>query len=164
MNNSTSICLPVGDGVFNFRVAGIAVLNNKILLHKTPTDNFWSLPGGRVEFFEHSKQTLLRELIEETGYPVLVGELAWVVESFFEYNHKNYHELGFYYRMQFIDLPNQEDFTLTEPDTEFLFRWFDIDQLNGLKIYPEIVNSELLLTNSGIQHFQLNFKNLHKVE
>lgn len=164
MNGSSSICLPVQDGVFNFRVAGIAVINNKILLHKTTEDNFWSLPGGRVEFFEHSKQTLLREIIEETSYPVLVHDLCWVVESFFEYNHKNYHELGFYYRMEFIDLPTQEDFTLTEPDTEFLFRWFDLEELSDLKIYPEIVNSELLLANNGIQHFQLNFKNLHKTE
>lgn len=164
MNGSSSICLPLENGLFNFRVAGIAVLNNKILLHKTTEDNFWSLPGGRVEFFEHSKQTLLREIIEETGYPVIVGELGWVIESFFEYNEKNYHELGFYYRMEFVDLPTQENFTLTEPDTTFLFRWFDLEELDQVKIYPEIVTSELLLANTGIQHFMLNFKNLHKID
>jgi 8-oxo-dGTP pyrophosphatase MutT (NUDIX family) len=164
MNGSSSLCLPVGDGLFNFRVAGVAVLNNKILLHKTTTDNFWSLPGGRVEFFEHSKKTLLREIIEETGYPVLVHDLCWVVESFFEYNQKNYHELGFYYRMELIDLVEQKDFTLTEPDAEFLFRWFDLTEVDQLKIYPEIVTAELLATNNGVQHFMLNFKNLHKTE
>jgi 8-oxo-dGTP pyrophosphatase MutT (NUDIX family) len=164
MNGSSSLCLPVEGGLFNFRVAGIAVVHNKLLMHKTTHDNFWSLPGGRVEFFEHSRQTLLREIIEETGYPVLVNELSWVVESFFEYNQKNYHEIGFYYRMQFIDLPTQEEFILTEGDTEFQFRWFDLEELDQLATYPEVITAELLRTDRGVLHFMLNFKNLHQTK
>lgn len=50
---------------FNFRVAGIAIHNNRILLHTTEKDDFWNLPGGRVEFNESTDQTIIREIKEE---------------------------------------------------------------------------------------------------
>jgi ADP-ribose pyrophosphatase YjhB (NUDIX family) len=66
MNGPSTISLPLNGGLFNFRVAGVAIYNDCILLHKTPSDNFWSLPGGRVDMFEFTKETLLREMVEET--------------------------------------------------------------------------------------------------
>ncbi|WP_159471789.1 NUDIX hydrolase [Dyadobacter sp. 3J3] len=163
MNGSSTICLPVENALFNFRVAGVAIQNGKLLLHKTPTDNFWSLPGGRVDMFEFSKETLLREMLEEIGKTVIVGNLLWVVENFFEYNKIKHHEIGFYYLMEIPDLENQDDFIVIEDETELLFHWEEVETINPGSIYPEFITKDLLLNSSIIQHITLNFKNLNVI-
>lgn len=163
MNGSSAICLPVESALFNFRVAGVAMHDGKLLLHKTPTDNFWSLPGGRVDLFEFSRETLLREMLEEIGKMVSVGNLLWVVENFFEYNDIKHHEIGFYYQMEISDLENQDDFVVIEYENELLFHWEEIDKINPGSIYPEFITKDLLLTTSSIQHITLNFKNLNVI-
>ena len=116
------ISLAIDGALFNYRVAGVAILNGKVLLHKTPADNFWSLPGGRAELFEFSKNTLVREMTEETGMRVEVGELVWVSENFFSYNDTRHHEIGFYFEMQIVDLKNQDDFLGSEGQEDLLFK------------------------------------------
>ena len=45
-----------------------------------PAQGRWSIPGGRVEPGETDQQAVRREIAEETGLTVLVGELAGMVE------------------------------------------------------------------------------------
>ncbi|WP_422657603.1 NUDIX hydrolase [Paenibacillus sp. EC2-1] len=144
---------------FNFRVAGIAIQNNRVLLHTTQTDDFWNLPGGRVEFNESTDQTIVREFKEELDIDVRIKELFFVNEDFFEYDGKRYHEIGFYY---LIDLP--EGHELTRTDEEFLgieeggkliFKWFPLEQLDQLHVYPDILKTELfnLKDKNQIKHY-----------
>lgn len=72
------ICFDRDNKRFNFRIAGVSIHNNKILLHRTEKDSFWTLPGGRNEFNEFSKDTLLREMKEEIGENVEIERLLWV--------------------------------------------------------------------------------------
>ena len=51
-----------------------------ILRGKEPALGCWSLPGGRVEWDETVIEATAREVLEETGVPVLVGELVGTVE------------------------------------------------------------------------------------
>ncbi|MCE7061317.1 NUDIX hydrolase [Dyadobacter sp. CY343] len=156
------ISLPVGDALFNYRVAGVAVLNGKLLLHKTPSDKFWSLPGGRAEIFEFSNDTLAREMQEETGLEVAVGELIWISENFFVYNGKKYHELGFYYLMEIHGLTDQSDFVGAEGQDELLFKWIDVEELESNRIYPEFVAEELSKSPLERRHFTSGFIDLDK--
>jgi 8-oxo-dGTP pyrophosphatase MutT (NUDIX family) len=161
MNCPSTISLPLNGGLFNFRVAGIAVCNGKILLHKTPTDNFWSLPGGRVDMFEFTKETLLREMIEETGMRVEVTDLMWVVENFFFYDGNKYHEVGFYYKM-LVEVPeNQYDFQTIEEGGELLFHWHELDKLHEIKIYPDFVSADLILGSSQTLHITIGLQDLN---
>lgn len=51
----------------------------RLLLVRRATDpgrGRWSLPGGRVERDESDAQALRRELLEEVGLPVRVGDLV----------------------------------------------------------------------------------------
>ncbi len=62
---------------------GIVVHDGRILLvrrGREPNVGKWSVPGGRVEPGESLRATVAREVLEETGIEVDVGELAGWVE------------------------------------------------------------------------------------
>lgn len=41
-------------------------------------EEIWTLPGGGIDFGEHPRDAVVREVYEETGLNVTVGDLAWV--------------------------------------------------------------------------------------
>ncbi|MFW9972887.1 MAG: NUDIX hydrolase, partial [Candidatus Odinarchaeota archaeon] len=86
--------------IFTYRVVGVAIHNNKVLVHKSIHDDFWSLPGGRCEFLELSKDALIREMIEEIGVKIEIIRTLYFVENFFFFNKKNYHELSIFYLIE----------------------------------------------------------------
>ena len=57
---------------------------------------------------------------EELGVEAVVGPLLWIVENFFDYEGKAWHELGFYYRMDknFVDEENWHCFVNSIYDKE----------------------------------------------
>jgi len=60
-------------------VGAIAVRDGALLLIRrghAPSRGRWSLPGGRVEQGEEARDALVREMAEETGLIVEVGELV----------------------------------------------------------------------------------------
>ncbi|MCF0070307.1 NUDIX hydrolase [Dyadobacter sp. CY261] len=154
------ISLPINGALFNYRVAGVAILNGKVLLHKTPTDNFWTLPGGRAELFEFSKDTVQREMREETGLDAEAGEMLWVSENFFLYNGDKYHEIGFYFEMHIKDLPNQGDFLGSEGQDELLFHWHDLADLHSIRTYPEFLADALVKNPLEKGHYNAGYLDL----
>jgi ADP-ribose pyrophosphatase YjhB (NUDIX family) len=64
-------------------VGALIFAGDQILLvqrGKAPLEGYWSLPGGAVETGEIVKAALAREVLEETGLEVEVGELVEVFE------------------------------------------------------------------------------------
>jgi 8-oxo-dGTP diphosphatase len=60
-------------------VGAIAIRNGALLLIRrghAPSRGRWSLPGGRIEPGESAQDALVREMAEETGLTVEVGELV----------------------------------------------------------------------------------------
>jgi ADP-ribose pyrophosphatase YjhB (NUDIX family) len=64
---------------------GAAILRGgRILLVKrlkAPEDGCWSLPGGRIEFFERAEEAARREALEEVGVAVEVGPLLCLAQT-----------------------------------------------------------------------------------
>ena len=61
----------------------VVVENDHILLIKRgrePGKGLWAVPGGKVEVGETLRETAQREMLEETGLIVDVGEVIWVGE------------------------------------------------------------------------------------
>jgi len=147
-----------GDNLFNYRVVGVAVHNESVLLHQEPGDRFWTFPGGRAEFGETAEQTLIREMREELGIDVKVSRLLWFVENFFRHNEKQYHEIALYFLMS---LPLESPY-LTKPGpypcleeaSKLIFRWFPLQKetLSGLPLLPAFLPNALLELPDSVQH------------
>ena len=64
-------------------VGGVVISNGRALLVKRggpPLEGQWSIPGGMLEVGETLLEGVRRELLEETGIDVRVGELIEVFE------------------------------------------------------------------------------------
>jgi 8-oxo-dGTP diphosphatase len=68
-------------------VGGVVIAEGKALLIKRggpPLEGQWSIPGGMLEVGETLRDGVHRELKEETGLTVRVGELVEVFERIFQ--------------------------------------------------------------------------------
>jgi 8-oxo-dGTP diphosphatase len=76
--------LQVGDLKMSFHIRvgarGIVINNGKILLNEFGGGEYYNIPGGGVEPGETVKQAVAREIFEESGLNVTVGELIYVLE------------------------------------------------------------------------------------
>ena len=142
---------------FNYRVAGVAIHNDSVLLHRFDHEPFWTLPGGRAELGETAEQTITREMLEELGTDVDVDRLLWVVENFFEYEGVKYHELALYFLIHFRpgSAPLHSDaFDGVEGNVPLRFRWFTVrrDALVALPLYPPFLPEGLTALPSSPVH------------
>jgi|SRR5579883_1295126 8-oxo-dGTP pyrophosphatase MutT (NUDIX family) len=137
----TMICFDVEEMCFNYRVAGIALRANQVLLNRLEDQKFWFLPGGRVEMGEPSDVALRREILEELQEEVQIGRLLWINENFFGgEKRKKYHELGLYYLIDFAPespvLRASEPFLASDGHTRLMFQWFPLERLDKVTLYP----------------------------
>ncbi len=80
-------------------VYGIVLHDAHVLLVKMKLNGQFVLPGGGIDLGERRVDALQRELLEETGISVSVGQLIDTTEDIFHYDPsgRSYHTLGFYY-------------------------------------------------------------------
>jgi 8-oxo-dGTP pyrophosphatase MutT (NUDIX family) len=147
-----------GQHRFNFRVVGIALHNHQVLLHRTPDEAFWSFPGGRAELGETTAHTLQREMREELAADIEIIRLLWIVENFFDYDERRYHELAFYFLMRLPDdspyLDQAKSHAGQEAEPELIFQWFrnDAAVLAGLPLLPSFLQTGLQALPVTTQH------------
>ena len=146
--------------VFSYRVAGIILRNNKILLQKPTNDTGYAIPGGHVEFGETNAQTLEREFKEEIGADITVGALKWVAEIFFPWGDKPCHQICLFYDVALKDetqIPLEGVFTGDEriEGRDFIieFFWKPVASLGQLEVYPTNIPDLMKQYNEGVQHF-----------
>ena len=137
---------------FNYRVAGICVIDNKVLLQKPLDDDGYAFPGGCVAFGETNKETLKRELLEETGLDITVHGLKWVGEIFFPWNGKRFQQICPYYEFS-INSSISDLCCFLGKEGHIMFYWIPISELDNILVYPP-QTKELLCNNSGsVHHF-----------
>jgi 8-oxo-dGTP pyrophosphatase MutT (NUDIX family) len=134
-------------GQFNLRVAGVCLHAGHVLLHRDDREDFWVLPGGRPLLLEPSPDALRREMAEEIGGDVTVGRLLWVVENFFAWRGRQFHEVAFSYLMELpVDSPYRDvraEFTGYEGEIALPFRWFPVAGLDRIRLYPDFLSAAL---------------------
>ena len=136
-------------GRFNYRVAGVAIHNGRVLLDRNTRNNYWVLPGGHPDMMESMAVALRREMFEEIGANVEIIRLLWVIENFF-YKDKPVHELSFYFLME-IDpqselLESEGPFFGEEHGYQLVYQWQPIEEnaLMKLPLYPGFLTTGLL--------------------
>lgn len=132
---------------FNYRVAGVCIQDDEVLLQGFEGHAFWTLPGGRCELGESSTEALLRELREELRIEVVIGRLLWVVENFFRFDATDFHELGLYYEISLPDetehLRRGQTYRTMDGAMEIMFAWFPVSDLARISLVPSFLQDSL---------------------
>ena len=142
------IRLEHGNQRFNYRVVGVAIHENSVLLHRADNETFWTLPGGRAELGETAEETIKREMLEEIEADIQVDRLLWVVENFFDHEGVSYHEVALHFLIHFR--PGSaplcsESFDGVEQVTPLRFKWFPVQRevLAALPLFPPFLRDAL---------------------
>ncbi|UII56148.1 NUDIX hydrolase [Cytobacillus spongiae] len=136
-----------GNQCFNYRAAAVCIEEGHILLNRGKEEDYWFLPGGRVQMMESGAEALRRELKEEIGAVLHVESLLWIVENFFILDKHQFHEIGLYYKgalqgSSFIE-KGGTPFVIQDQQKEFLFQWIPIEQVKHLNIQPTFLQNRL---------------------
>ncbi|MEO6014722.1 MAG: NUDIX domain-containing protein [Devosia sp.] len=153
------VCFDEGAARFQMRAAGIALRDGYLLVHRASVEDFWTLPGGRVERGESAGETLAREMVEELGQQVTVGPLVSIVENFFELSGRRYHELGLYHRMDVPDVfPFSVDGSIChrvrDGDSDLEFKWVRAErrELDDLRFKPSALIDHIAAGTGALLH------------
>ncbi len=154
------ILFKTNDFVFSYRVAGLLIKNNKVLLQRPISDAGYAIPGGHVSFGETNEETLIREFREEIGVDIKVENLKWVGEIFFPWGDKPCHQINLFYKVTLTEdtqIPLNGDFygieKIENGSFQLEFLWVDLKDILNVDLYPTNAK-ELLLNNSKeIKHF-----------
>ena len=158
--------LKIVDDEFSFkvRVSGIMCIDEKILTVKIGDNEFYCLPGGHFEIGEDSKDALKRELKEELGYEIKPIKFIGVIENFFKEKNKIFHELGFYYIIEAININdvNLKNYTKIENDKGILknldFKWVDLKDFKNIEFYPEVLKEKFYNKDFDFTHYIIKNK------
>ena len=131
----------VDESELTFRpsVYGIVIKDGKILLAKQ-WDGY-DFPGGGVEIGETVREALKREVKEETGMEVKVGEILLCEDTFFKLPFRGnfVHSILMYYicEVEGGEL-SMANFDEDEKKYGGMPEWVDLDQAKNVKIYSSI--------------------------
>ena len=156
-----SIKIKTDDYNFKFRVSGLIIKDNKLLLVDMDDSGFLCLPGGYVELGETTEVAVKRELLEEVGKKFDISEYLGVVENYFinKYS-KKIHEISFYYLMTPIENIGTNNFTIVGNDKghkiKLDFKWIDLKEINNYDIRPSFIKEILNNENFKFNHLIFN--------
>jgi ADP-ribose pyrophosphatase YjhB (NUDIX family) len=150
------ISFDAGTHQFHFRAAAVVIRGNHVLLHRLEGDDFWALPGGRVEPGETAAEAIVREFSEELEVKVECGELLGVAENFFLYAGKPHHEVGLYFAVTSDPMSplvlSQGPYLGTEGHRSLRFAWFDRMSLHSVDVRPKFLVEALSSKEVKIGH------------
>lgn len=114
--------------------------DNSVLLCRNVRRGYRFLPGGHVEPGESAASAVARELHEESGLEVRVGDLLLVSEALFDQGGKSRHEINLVFH---VELPHQSLLAYPNPpisrEPSIAFDWVPEPELNTSNFLPASV-------------------------
>lgn len=144
----------IEDDSFKFRVAALIVREGRLLLAGTRYEGYHYLPGGKVRLGEDSRAALARELREETGLHLEIGDLRHIVENVRRHFDGGVrHELMLVYAVPWPGHLLPEAAT-ANPLPGHRLIWVPSDELESKRFQPRPLAATLSrpLTGSAVRH------------
>lgn len=112
----------------------IIVRNNKVLLLRDPRMEqvIWEIPGGRMNIDEEPRAALVREIQEELGVTIQVGEVVYM-EQFIQ-GSEGKRAFVIVYLATLLD--DTVDFTLSSEEVCEI-AWITKEELGNYPLFPE---------------------------
>ncbi len=136
--NLTTVAVPSDELHFRPSVYGIIVKDGCVLLPRQFGDGFTFLGGG-IDKGERIIDALVREVKEESGLDVVVGELAAVRDGFFSSlrdSSKHYHGIFLFYWCEIVGGQISTDFFDThEKNVLTEAQWVPFHEIPNIKMY-----------------------------
>ena len=137
---------------------GVVIHNNKILLNMFGNGAYYNIPGGGVEQGESIKESVIREVLEESGLTVEVAEFLYFLECEKPYFVIDGNEVGQASMVFSCNLIGSDQITPpTIPDTnpEDLSMvshavWVSMEELSKIKLIPKINDNLIKYYSSGV--------------
>ncbi|MBC8206228.1 MAG: NUDIX hydrolase [Kiritimatiellales bacterium] len=111
-------------------VRGAIFQDGKVLLSREQDDDCWSLPGGWADVNDTPSEAVIREVREETGYPVRCTKLAAVLDRDLHYKEPGHAHPFHIYKLLFLCELTGDAGELCHDITDAAF--FDLDDLPPL--------------------------------
>jgi len=150
------ISFDTGSHRFNLRAAAVIFHDEYVLLHQVEGDDFWCLPGGRMEPGEHAAQTVIREMEEEVGASVQIEKTLCIVENFFSYNGRPNHEIGIYLVARLEPGSPLLDLAVShsghERNKRLTFTWVARQRLSEIDVRPVFLRQLLQADRVALAH------------
>ncbi|MDK2941601.1 MAG: hypothetical protein PWP56_1114 [Acetobacterium sp.] len=146
--------------IFSYRIAGVLVKNERILLQKPRNDDGYSIPGGHVRRGETSQEALIREFKEEINADIQVERLLFVGENFFPWGNRPCQQISLYYHILLRDdtqIPLEGVFKVIDElenmQIDLDFCWILLSELKKVKFYPTNLVDDLITLPENVKHF-----------
>jgi len=152
---------PSTDGIFELRAAGIIVrrptadpADSRLLMITNAQDAYAYSIGGAVMFGETMREAAAREVLEETGTPLPIGDLAAVEQTMFtDGDGRPWHVVTHHY---WVDVP--DDFVPAERSVGFeaaeeTLHWLSAHDLEHMTFYPACYADATVARWSGVRYF-----------
>ena len=131
-------------------VKALIIRGDKILVNRCHSrfGNFFSLPGGGQERGETLPNTVVREVLEETGYSIrplgMVGIYERITENFREEGEEGdplCHKIYFIYRCKLL---NVDRVAPTETDRfQTSCEWIPLKDLHARNLFPKAIRDNI---------------------
>ncbi len=125
---------------FRLRACAVILRDNKILMCKNDTDDYYYSVGGGVNHGEKLEDAVLREVFEETGKRLEIDRLLFIHQNFFNGDFATQgkldcHELAFYFLMKETkdDLIHIGENVFRQKETTV---WLELKDFKTKKVYP----------------------------
>lgn len=116
----------------------VILLGDDIVLCQAVGKDWYYLPGGHIEYGETARAAIVREMGEELGVTVRVGEFLGGAENQFVQDGKEHHEINLIFSAALSDQP------LQSKEDHIQFVRVPLKTLSGITILPKPLHAALL--------------------
>jgi 8-oxo-dGTP diphosphatase len=114
-------------------VGAVIIYDERLLLIRRGRGayrDYWAVPGGRQRYGETMREAVAREVLEETGLTVDVGDVVWAGDIMDETQTPSYH----YTVVDFAAIPTGGHLEAGDDAAEV--RWVPVEEVRAMRLTP----------------------------